>query len=118
MDRLDELGIFVRIVDEGSLVRAASRLRRSAPAVTRAAMAIVMAEEGGIGIIDRGFRAGDIEPQVMEVAAVKRRQHGIITDPHSIGHYAASENRRRSRSRMAATRRSSAASVTFADTTS
>ena len=53
--------------------------------VTRAAMAIVMAEEGGIGIIDRGFRAGDIEPQVMEVAAVKRRQHGIITDPHSIG---------------------------------
>jgi IMP dehydrogenase len=53
--------------------------------VTRAAMAIVMAEEGGIGIIDRGFRAGDIEPQVMEVASVKRRQHGIITDPHSIG---------------------------------
>jgi IMP dehydrogenase len=53
--------------------------------VTRAAMAIVMAEEGGIGIIDRGFRSGDIEPQVMEVAAVKRRQHGIITDPHSIG---------------------------------
>ena len=48
-------------------------------------MAIVLAEEGGIGIIDRGFRAGDIEPQVMEVAAVKRRQHGIITDPHSIG---------------------------------
>jgi IMP dehydrogenase len=53
--------------------------------VTRAAMAIVLAEEGGIGVIDRGFRAGDIEPQVTEVAAVKRRQHGIITDPHSIG---------------------------------
>ena len=31
MDRLDELAIFVRIVEEGSLVRAASRLRRSAP---------------------------------------------------------------------------------------
>ena len=28
MDRLDELAIFVRIVDEGSLVRAAARLRR------------------------------------------------------------------------------------------
>ena len=27
-----------------------------------------MAEEGGIGIIDRGFRPGDIEPQVREVA--------------------------------------------------
>ncbi len=53
--------------------------------VTRAAMAIVLAEEGGIGVIDRGFRAGDIEPQVTEVAAVKRRQHGIISDPHSIG---------------------------------
>ena len=52
--------------------------------VTRAAMAIVLAEEGGIGVIDRGFRAGDIEPQVAEVAAVKRRQHGIIADPHSI----------------------------------
>jgi IMP dehydrogenase len=52
--------------------------------VTRAAMAIVLAEEGGIGVIDRGFRAGDIEPQVAEVAAVKRRQHGVIADPHSI----------------------------------
>ena len=53
--------------------------------VTRAAMAIVLAEEGGIGVIDRGFRAGDIEPQVTEVAAVKRTQHGIIADPHTIG---------------------------------
>jgi IMP dehydrogenase len=52
--------------------------------VTRADMAIVLAEEGGIGVIDRGFRAGDIEPQVAEVAAVKRRQHGVIADPHSI----------------------------------
>ena len=32
--------------------------------ITRAAMAIVLAEEGGIGVIDRGFRAGDIKPQV------------------------------------------------------
>jgi IMP dehydrogenase len=53
--------------------------------VTRAAMAIVMAEEGGLGIIDRGFRAGDIDPQVAEVAAVKRTQHGVIADPHTIG---------------------------------
>jgi IMP dehydrogenase len=52
--------------------------------VTRAAMAAVMAEEGGIGIIDRGFRAGDIDAQVAEIAAVKRTQHGIISDPHSI----------------------------------
>jgi IMP dehydrogenase len=52
--------------------------------VTRAEMAIVMAEEGGIGIIDRGFRPGDIEPQVREVLKVKRTQHGIIPDPLTI----------------------------------
>ncbi len=53
--------------------------------ITRSAMAIVLAEEGGIGVIDRGFRAGDISPQVVEVSAVKRKQHGVILDPHSIG---------------------------------
>ncbi len=30
--------------------------------VTRAEMAIAVAEEGGIGIIDRGCRSGDIDP--------------------------------------------------------
>src|SRR6476659_4229759 len=52
--------------------------------VTRAPMAIVQAEEGGIGIIDRGFRSGEIEPQVREVEIVKRKQHGIIADPYTI----------------------------------
>src|SRR6187549_4016679 len=52
--------------------------------VTRAPMAIVQAEEGGLGIIDRGFRNGEIEPQVREVEIVKRTQHGVITDPSSI----------------------------------
>jgi IMP dehydrogenase len=52
--------------------------------VTRAPMAIVQAEEGGIGVIDRGFRPGDIEPQVREVEKVKRAQHGIIPDPYSV----------------------------------
>ena len=52
--------------------------------ITRAAMATVLAEEGGIGVIDRGFRTGDIGPQHAEVAAVKRTQHGIITDPRTI----------------------------------
>jgi DNA-binding transcriptional LysR family regulator len=36
MDRLDELSVFVAIVEAGSLVGAARRLRRSPPAVTRA----------------------------------------------------------------------------------
>lgn len=52
--------------------------------VTRAAMAIVLAEEGGLGIVDRGFRSGDIGPQVAEIATVKRTQHGVIADPHAI----------------------------------
>jgi IMP dehydrogenase len=52
--------------------------------VTRAPMAIVQAEEGGIGIIDRGFRPGEIEPQVREVEIVKRTQHGVIADPYSV----------------------------------
>src|SRR5690348_14054520 len=52
--------------------------------VTRAPMAIVQAEEGGIGIIDRGFRPGDIQPQVREVEIVKRTQHVVIRDPYSI----------------------------------
>lgn len=52
--------------------------------VTRAEMAIVQAEEGGLGIIDRGFRNGDIEPQVREVEKVKRMQHIIIRDPYAV----------------------------------
>jgi DNA-binding transcriptional LysR family regulator len=54
MDRLDELAIFVRIVEDGSLAHAASRLRRSPPAVTRALAAL----EGRLGVrlIDRTTR--------------------------------------------------------------
>src|SRR5216110_3159074 len=52
--------------------------------ITRAAMATVLAEEGGIGVIDRGFRTGDIAPQVAEISADKRTQHRIIADPHTI----------------------------------
>ncbi len=52
--------------------------------VTRSAMAIAMAEEGGIGVIDRGFRSGEIAPQVREVELVKRHQHGVIRTPYTI----------------------------------
>ncbi|KAF0096685.1 MAG: LysR family transcriptional regulator, partial [Rhodospirillaceae bacterium] len=54
MDRLDEFAIFVRIVEEGSLARAAQRLRRSAPAVTRALAALE--ERLGVRLIDRTTR--------------------------------------------------------------
>jgi DNA-binding transcriptional LysR family regulator len=40
MDRLDELAIFLAIIDSGSLAGAARRLRRSPPAVTRALAAL------------------------------------------------------------------------------
>jgi IMP dehydrogenase len=53
--------------------------------ITRAPMAVALAEEGGIGAIDRGFKSGDIAPQIAEVTTVKRTQHGIIADPHTIG---------------------------------
>jgi hypothetical protein len=35
MDRLDELAVFLAVLEAGSLAGAARRLRRSAPAVTR-----------------------------------------------------------------------------------
>lgn len=54
MDRLDELDIFVRIVEEGSLVRAAARLRRSPPAVTRALAALE--DRLGVRLVDRTTR--------------------------------------------------------------
>jgi IMP dehydrogenase len=67
--------------------------------VTRAPMAVVQAEEGGIGIIDRGYRPGEIEPQVREVEKVKRTQHFIIGDPYSIAPGASLTEARRQMSR-------------------
>ena len=54
MDRLDELAIFVRIVEEGSLAQAAARLRRSPPAVTRALASLEA--RIGLRLIDRTTR--------------------------------------------------------------
>ena len=54
MDRLDELALFVKIVEEGSLARAALRLHRSPPAVTRALAALE--DRVGVRLIDRTTR--------------------------------------------------------------
>lgn len=54
MDRLDELAIFARIVEEGSLARAAARMRRSPPAVTRALAALE--KRLGVRLVDRTTR--------------------------------------------------------------
>jgi hypothetical protein len=39
---------------------------------------------GGTGVICRGFRPVDIQPQVAKITEVKRTQHGTISDPHTI----------------------------------
>jgi DNA-binding transcriptional LysR family regulator len=54
MDRLDELSIFVAIVEAGSLVSAARRLRRSPPAVTRALSSLE--DRIGLRLVDRTTR--------------------------------------------------------------
>lgn len=54
MDRLDEFAIFVGIVEESSLIKAARRLRRSAPAVTRALASLEA--RLGVRLVDRTTR--------------------------------------------------------------
>ena len=46
--------------------------------VTEAALAIALAQEGGIGIIHKNL---SVEEQQREVAKVKRSEHGVILDP-------------------------------------
>src|SRR5258707_12375795 len=54
MARLAELAILVRIVEEGSLARAAARLRGPPPAVTRALASLE--DRIGLRLIDRTTR--------------------------------------------------------------
>lgn len=50
--------------------------------VTESALAIALAQEGGIGIIHKNL---SIEAQAREVATVKRSANGVITDPITLG---------------------------------
>ena len=50
--------------------------------VTESALAIALAQEGGIGIIHKNL---SIEDQAREVATVKRSANGVITDPITLG---------------------------------
>lgn len=50
--------------------------------VTEARMAIAMAREGGCGVIHKNL---SIEDQARHVDRVKRSEHGVITDPMSLG---------------------------------
>ncbi len=84
VDRRDPAVIDLRARLSEHLVLQRPIVSANMDTVTRAPMAVVQAEEGGIGIIDRGFRPGDIAPQVREVEVVKRTQHGVIADPYTI----------------------------------
>src|SRR5258707_3727892 len=46
--------------------------------VTEAALAIALAQEGGIGIVHKNM---SIEKQALEVEKVKRSENGVIVDP-------------------------------------
>lgn len=46
--------------------------------VTGSALAIALAQEGGIGIIHKNL---SVEAQKREVSKVKRSEHGVILDP-------------------------------------
>ncbi len=50
--------------------------------VTESALAIALAQEGGIGIIHKNL---SVEAQRREVAKVKRSEHGVIGDPVTLG---------------------------------
>ncbi len=50
--------------------------------VTESAIAIALAQEGGIGIIHKNL---SIDAQAREVAKVKRSANGVITDPVTLG---------------------------------
>ncbi|POR56698.1 LysR family transcriptional regulator [Bosea psychrotolerans] len=71
MDRLDELAIFVAIIDAGSLAGAARRLRRSRPAITRALAGLE--ERIGARLIARTTRQLTPTEAGLELAVAARR---------------------------------------------
>lgn len=71
MDRLDELAIFVAILDTGSLAGASRQLRRSRPAVTRALAGLE--ERVGARLIARSTRQLTPTDAGRELAAAARR---------------------------------------------
>ncbi|MHB2211743.1 LysR substrate-binding domain-containing protein [Methylobacterium sp. CM6257] len=74
MDRLDELAIFVAIIDAGSLAGAARRLRRSAAAATRALASLEA--RAGSRLVERTTRRLAPTPAGLELA---ERARNLLT---------------------------------------
>jgi IMP dehydrogenase len=75
--------------DADTSTRLTRRIRLNIPlisapmdTVTDSALAIALAQEGGIGIIHKNM---SVEAQSREVAKVKRSAHGVISDPVTLG---------------------------------
>ena len=101
MDRFDELEVFIAILDAGSLSGAARRLRRSAPAVTRALAALedrvgvrlverttrrLAATEAGLRLAENARRVlADYQDAVREDDGAELRGKLRITAPHVFG---------------------------------
>lgn len=101
MDRLDELHVFVAILEAGSLNGAARRLRRSAPAVTRALAALedrvgsrllvrttrkLAPTEAGLRLADMARRVlADYDDAVREDESAALRGKLRVTAPHVFG---------------------------------
>jgi IMP dehydrogenase len=71
--------------DADTATRLTGRIRLNIPilsapmdTVTESALAIALAQEGGMGIIHKNL---SVEAQALEVEKVKRSENGIITDP-------------------------------------
>jgi DNA-binding transcriptional LysR family regulator len=81
MDRLQELAVLVAVIDHGSLAAAARRLRRSAPAVTRALAALE--DRVGIRLVERSTR----RLSVTEAGrALAERARALLNDyDHAVG---------------------------------
>ena len=70
MDRLDELAVFLAVLESGSLTAAARRLRRSAPAVTRTLAGLEA--RAGARLIERTTRKLAVTPAGRQLAEEAR----------------------------------------------
>ena len=77
MDRLDELAVFLAVLEAGSLTGAARRLRRSAPAVTRTLAGLEA--RMGVRLIERTTRRLAVTPAGRTLAKQARTLLAGIT---------------------------------------